>query len=60
MQQKFIGLGIYWGREVTFKVKTVKLPHSKNLALNTNCPFIFLKNLFSHNYEGVMYKLWFY
>lgn len=47
---------IFWGGGFIFKVKTVKLPHNKSLALNTNCPFIFF-NLFSHNYEGVMYKL---
>lgn len=47
---------LFWGGGITFKVKTVKLPHNKSLALNTNCPFIFF-NLFSHNYEGVMYKL---
>lgn len=47
---------LFWGGGFIFKVKTVKLPHNKSLALNTNCPFIFF-NLFSHNYEGVMYKL---
>lgn len=41
MQQNSLVLEyIEGGGEVTFKVKTVKLPHNKSLALNTNCPFI--------------------